>query len=73
MRNWVATRFRAAIAAGASLTGKRFGLLIASSVVATSAIVAAAATNQPESSQAAASVFGASEEPHWGQKRSAGP
>src|SRR6202012_6243405 len=53
-----ATRFRAAIAAGASLTGKRFGLLVASSVVATSAIVAAAATNQPESSQAAATLLG---------------
>jgi outer membrane biosynthesis protein TonB len=58
VRNWVATRFRAAIAAGASLTGKRFGLLVASSVVATSAIVAAAATNQPESSQAAATLLG---------------
>ena len=50
MRGWFATRFRAAIAAAASLTGKRFGLLVASSVVATSAIVAAAATNQPEAS-----------------------
>lgn len=58
MRNWIATRLRAAIAAGASLTGKRFGLLVASSVVATSAIVAAAATNQPESSQAAATLLG---------------
>jgi phosphatidylinositol-3-phosphatase len=34
-----------AIAAAGSLTGKRFGLLVASSVVATSAIVAAAMTN----------------------------
>ncbi|MFT3865480.1 MAG: alkaline phosphatase family protein [Solirubrobacterales bacterium] len=58
MRDWIATRVRAAIAAGASLTGKRFGLLVASSLVATSAIVAAAATNQPESSQAAASLLG---------------
>jgi outer membrane biosynthesis protein TonB len=49
---------RAALAAAASLTGKRFGLLVASSVVATSAIVAAAATNQPESSQAAATLLG---------------
>ncbi len=41
MRGWIATRVQAAIAAAASLTGKRFGLLVASSVVATSAIVAA--------------------------------
>jgi len=47
---WLRTRLRAAIAAAATLTGKRFGLLVASSVVATSAIVAAAATNQPEAS-----------------------
>jgi phosphatidylinositol-3-phosphatase len=58
MRAWLVLRIRAAIAAGASLTGKRFGLLVASSLVATSAIVAAAATNQPESSQAAASLLG---------------
>jgi outer membrane biosynthesis protein TonB len=58
MRGWFTTRFRAALAAAATLTGKRFGLLVASSVVATSAIVAAAATNQPESSQAAASLLG---------------
>lgn len=58
MRAWLVLRFRAAIAAGASLTGKRFGLLVASSLVATSAIVAAAATNQPESSQAAATLLG---------------
>ncbi|HEY2053000.1 MAG TPA: alkaline phosphatase family protein [Solirubrobacterales bacterium] len=44
------TRLRTALAAAATLTGKRFGLLVASSVVATSAIVAAAATNQPEAS-----------------------
>jgi phosphatidylinositol-3-phosphatase len=50
VRSWFLTRFRAAIAAAATLTGKRFGLLVASSVVATSAIVAAAATNQPEAS-----------------------
>ncbi|HVW48363.1 MAG TPA: alkaline phosphatase family protein [Solirubrobacterales bacterium] len=54
MRGWFTTRFRAAIAAAATLTGKRFGLLVASSVVATSAIVAAAATNQPEASPLAA-------------------
>lgn len=57
MRGWFATRLRAAIAAAATLTGKRFGLLVASSVVATSAIVAAAATNQPEASPLA-SVLG---------------
>lgn len=50
MSAWLRTRLRAAIAAAASLTGKRFGLLVASSVVATSAIVAAAATDQPEAS-----------------------
>jgi outer membrane biosynthesis protein TonB len=54
---WLRTRLRAAIAAGASLTGKRFGLLVASSLVATSAIVAAAATNQPEASPLA-SILG---------------
>jgi hypothetical protein len=53
MRGWVAVRFKAAIAAAATLTGKRFGLLVASSLVATSAIVAAAMTNAPESSPAA--------------------
>jgi phosphatidylinositol-3-phosphatase len=51
---WLRTRLRAAMAAAATLTGKRFGLLVASSVVATSAIVAAAATNQPEASPLAA-------------------
>ena len=50
MSGWLRIRLRAAIAAAATLTGKRFGLLVASSVVATSAIVAAAATNQPEAS-----------------------
>jgi phosphatidylinositol-3-phosphatase len=54
VRGWLAVRLRAAIAAAATLTGKRFGLLVASSVVATSAIVAAAATNQPEASPLAA-------------------
>jgi phosphatidylinositol-3-phosphatase len=57
MRGWLLTRLRAAAAAAATLTGKRFGLLVASSVVATSAIVAAAATNQPEASPLA-SVLG---------------
>jgi hypothetical protein len=54
---WLMIRIRAALAAGASLTGKRFGLLVASSLVATSAIVAAAATNQPEASPLA-SILG---------------
>ncbi len=53
MKAWFAVRYRAAIAAAASLTGKRFGLLVASSLVATSAIVVAAASNAPESSPAA--------------------
>lgn len=57
MSNWLRVRLRAAIAAAATLTGKRFGLLVASSVVATSAIVAAAATNQPEASPLA-SILG---------------
>lgn len=57
MSGWLRVRLRAAIAAAATLTGKRFGLLVASSVVATSAIVAAAATNQPEASPLA-SVLG---------------
>jgi outer membrane biosynthesis protein TonB len=56
---WIRARLRAAMAAAATLTGKRFGLLVASSVVATSAIVAAAATNQPEASPLA-SILGQS-------------
>ncbi len=38
----MAAHFQRAVAAAATLTGKRFGLLVASSLVATSAIVAAA-------------------------------
>ena len=45
MKGGIATRVQAAIAAAASLTGKRFGLLVASSLVATSAIVAAGMTS----------------------------
>ena len=45
---------RAAIDAASSLTGKRFGLLIASSVVATSAIVASAMTGAGSSGALAA-------------------
>jgi hypothetical protein len=57
MSGWLMIRVRAAIAAAATLTGKRFGLLVASSVVATSGVVAAAATNQPEASPLA-SILG---------------
>jgi hypothetical protein len=45
MKGWILVRFRAAVAGAASLTGKRFGLLVASSLVATSAIVAAGMTS----------------------------
>jgi hypothetical protein len=45
LRGWITTRIQAAIAGAASLTGKRFGLLVASSLVATSAIVAAGMTS----------------------------
>jgi phosphatidylinositol-3-phosphatase len=58
MSGWLLIRLRAAMAAAATLTGKRFGLLVASSVVATSAIVAAAATDAPESSAVTASLIG---------------
>jgi Phosphoesterase family len=44
VRAAIRVRAAQAIAAAASLTGKRFGLLVASSVVATSAIVASAMT-----------------------------
>ena len=44
MKAKLAGPFRRAAAAAATLTGKRFGLLVASSVVATSAIVASALT-----------------------------
>ena len=60
MSGWFRERFRAAVAAAATLTGKRFGLLVASSLVATSAIVAAAATNKPEASPLAATLVGRS-------------
>jgi hypothetical protein len=48
--------FRDAMAAAATLTGKRFGLLVASSVVATSAIVASAMTGSGGSGALAALV-----------------
>jgi hypothetical protein len=56
MKNHLQARYRRAIAAAASLTGKRFGLLVASSLVATSAIVAAALTNPSGVSPLAALV-----------------
>jgi phosphatidylinositol-3-phosphatase len=43
--SFLVSPFKRAIAAAAALTGRRFGLLVASSVVATSAIVASAITN----------------------------
>jgi hypothetical protein len=46
--------FNRAVAAAATLTGKRFGLLVASSVVATSAIVASAMTGTGDSGALAA-------------------
>jgi hypothetical protein len=46
--------FARALAAAATLTGKRFGLLVASSVVATSAIVASAMTGTGDSGALAA-------------------
>jgi hypothetical protein len=46
--------FDRAVAAAATLTGKRFGLLVASSVVATSAIVASAMTGTGDSGALAA-------------------
>jgi hypothetical protein len=52
----VEKQLRAAVAAAASLTGKRFGLLVASSVVATSAIVASAMTGAGSSGALAALI-----------------
>ncbi|MET0559638.1 MAG: alkaline phosphatase family protein [Solirubrobacterales bacterium] len=59
MSGYLKKNLAKAIAAAASLTGKRFGLLVASSVVATSAIVAAAATN-PQGSGPLAELLGRS-------------
>jgi hypothetical protein len=52
--NGLRGRFDRAVAAAATLTGKRFGLLVASSVVATSAIVASAMTGTGNSGALAA-------------------
>jgi hypothetical protein len=56
MKSYFQAHYRRAVAAAASLTGKRFGLLVASSLVATSAIVAAALTNPTGVSPLAALV-----------------
>jgi hypothetical protein len=56
MKAAIQTRFRQAVAAAATLTGKRFGLLVASSVVATSAIVASAMTGTGGSGALAALI-----------------
>jgi hypothetical protein len=52
----IQARVRQAVAAAATLTGKRFGLLVASSVVATSAIVASAMTGTGGSGALAALI-----------------
>jgi outer membrane biosynthesis protein TonB len=48
MKALLRRQFQRALAGAASLTGKRFGLLVASSLVATSAIVAAAMTSSSD-------------------------
>ena len=59
MRGYLRTTVRRAGEAAASLTGKRFGLLVASSVVATAAIVAAALTS-PQGADPLATLLGRS-------------
>lgn len=56
MKAAIQARVRQAVAAAATLTGKRFGLLVASSVVATSAIVASAMTGTGGSGALAALI-----------------
>jgi hypothetical protein len=56
MKAAIAGQLRRAVAAAATLTGKRFGLLVASSVVATSAIVASALTGTGGSGALAALI-----------------
>lgn len=56
MKAAITAQVRRAVAAAATLTGKRFGLLVASSVVATSAIVASAMTGTGGSGALAALV-----------------
>ena len=59
MKTAIQARVSRAVAAAATLTGKRFGLLVASSVVATSAIVASAMTGTG-GSEALAALIGQS-------------
>jgi hypothetical protein len=56
MKGAIQAQVRRAVAAAATLTGKRFGLLVASSVVATSAIVASAMTGTGGSGALAALI-----------------
>jgi phosphatidylinositol-3-phosphatase len=56
VKGYLTTRLQRATAAAATLTGKRFGLLVASSLVATSAIVASAMTSPSGVSPLAALV-----------------
>jgi len=56
MKAALAAQARRAVAAASTLTGKRFGLLVASSVVATSAIVASAMTGTGGSGALAALI-----------------
>lgn len=56
MRAVIQAQIQRAVAAAATLTGKRFGLLVASSVVATSAIVASAMTGTGGSGALAALI-----------------
>lgn len=56
MKAAIQAQLRRAVAAAATLTGKRFGLLVASSVVATSAIVASAMTGTGGSGALAALI-----------------
>ncbi len=56
MKAAIQAQVRRAVAAAATLTGKRFGLLVASSVVATSAIVASAMTGTGGSGALAALI-----------------
>lgn len=54
MKKFARVHFQRAVAAAASLTGKRFSLLVASSLVATTGIVAAAATTASDTGPLAA-------------------
>lgn len=56
MKAFAAKHYRRAVEAAASLSGKRFSLLVASSLVATATIVAAAAIGAPDNSSLSALV-----------------